>query len=222
MGTGYVALKGNNEIEALGNLVTQIKDIYKEVYPAGYARSNHLFKYIDDNTDKNNTLKTFLSNIMECFDANIDYFADFDLVFDKSEKSLEIKGDAGDSFPTEQWVNLLIKTFPNLTFFFVGEMLTYDFCGMEWHIYEGGKCIDSEFHSYDVGDISVEYHSLIDEFIDCLSKLVRINISIWRLENDNKQLLKKEEMTEKTTRRRLEKISKKIEETVNSLYGKKE
>jgi hypothetical protein len=216
MASGYVVFKGKDtEIEMVEHLIAQIKDIYKEVcngYPVGSMRAKRLIEYLGESPEKNELLKTFVSNIEQFFGSGLDYFADYQLIFDNSKKSLDIGGKLGHLFPTDEWADLLGKTFPGLSFFFIGEMFNDIACGMEWYIYKEGKCVDSENYVYNIEYLDEEKESLQGEWMDCVEKLVDAEISIWELTDGDGQLLRDAEEAKKAAKRELEIISKKLQE----------
>jgi hypothetical protein len=208
MAAGYVVFKGKDtEIEVIEHLIAQINDIYNEVcngYPDGSMRANRLIEFLGDSSEENEILNIFISNIKGSFEAELDYFADYQLVFDNSKKSLDIGGRLGDPFLTDKWVDSLSKTFPGLSFFFVGEMFNEIVCGMEWYIYKEGKCIDSEDHVYNIECLDEEKEASKEELMDCIAKLAHAKISLWKLTDGDEQLLKDAEEIAKAARRELE------------------
>jgi len=206
-----VYFKGKEyEIEEVRFLFAQINDIYEGARSSKISRCDILFKYLNDNSDKNKMLNAFLSNYYECFFGfDIHYFAMYDLTFDQSEKTLGILEHFSDVFLIEEWIDLLIKTFPNISFFFVGEYYWTERIGMNYYIYEEGKYVEYEEHFYDTSYGSGDYG---DEFLRCVEKLVRAEISVWKLSGGNEQLLKDAEVTAKAARQEYEIIIKQIEE----------
>jgi hypothetical protein len=73
-------------------------------------------------------------------------FDEYALFFDRSINLLEIEYPRLGDFPTYIWKDALKETFPGLSFFIVGEIMTEVAWGVEWKAYQDGVCISSEEH----------------------------------------------------------------------------
>jgi hypothetical protein len=233
MSTGGVYFRGNKaDLDIVEDLINQLPGFSEE----------------DFNTilNENNLLKTFFTKFSDYYgdaDGDVDYMlyeiTDHIFSFERLGENLlfldigyEGRDFGAGEFPSEEWAYALSETFPNLSFFLAGDIVSNDNAsgGINCFIYENGKCIESELFYYSEDDLETDLTETdldsisgidatdydFDLILDILKgyavELVRAKAEVWKITENNELLMQKtKELTE---------INDKFEEYLSSLYNK--
>jgi hypothetical protein len=232
MSTGGVYFRGNKaDLDIVEDLINQFLDLLGE-------------EEEDFNTilNENNLLKTLFTKFSDYYD-DVDYMRDeiTDHIFSFNRLGenllfLDIGHEGRDlgagEFPSEEWAYALSETFPNLSFFLAGDIVNNDDAGggIDYFIYENGKCIESElfyYSEYDlendindtdldsisgIDDTDYDFDSILDILKENAVELVRAKAEVWKITENNELLMQKtKELTE---------IEDKFKKYLSSLYNK--
>jgi hypothetical protein len=167
MSCGSVYFRGNDtDIEAVKSLVDMINMVFKKLPEIAIVSKSEelvslLYEQLDNSTDENNILKKFLNNAVEYYGIKDKYDALSEIAFhtydyDKSENLLNI-GYWSVSYPGEfdnyAWASILSATFPNLSFFLIGDCYNDYLRGFVWDIYKDGKLFSKEERGYELDEL---------------------------------------------------------------------
>jgi hypothetical protein len=228
MSTGGVYFRGNKtDLDIVKDLINQL--------PVSEEDFNTI-------SNENNLLKVFVTKFLDYYD-DVDYMCDeiTDHIFSFErlgenllflDMGYEGRDFGTGEFPSEAWAYALSETFPNLSFFLAGDIVSNDDAsgGINYFIYENGKCIESECFYYSEDDLendinTTDFDSIndidatdydFDSILDILKgnavELVRAKAEVWKITENNELLMQKtKELTE---------IKDKFEKYLSSLYNK--
>jgi hypothetical protein len=117
---------------------------------------------LDNTSDENSIMNKFLSNSIEYYGGEYKYDALSEVAFHtydytKSENCLDIgywSVTGAGAFDNDAWANILSKTFPNLSFFLIGDCFSDYLKGFVWDIYKDGKFFSEEDRAYELDELN--------------------------------------------------------------------
>jgi hypothetical protein len=203
MSTGGVYFRGDKaDLDRVDDLINQIDELPDLDEPSD------LEEYLNNMSNENNILKTFLINFIDNGDIDwvFEEVGQHSYGLEKLEDNLvflEIESGYGliyrddGEFLSEEWADALSKTFPNLSFFLAGD-IKYGgaVCGIYYFIYEDGKCIETERYCYtdddiEINDNNTDIYSVLDTLTEYAIDLVRAKAEVWKITENNELFLQK-------------------------------
>jgi hypothetical protein len=135
---GSIVFKGPGaDIDVIERLVAKIGDVPQSGWPVP-ARAANIRNILNGTSGENERIKTLITNLAACFECGADSeswdLTEYALFFDRSINWLEVEYHCLSVFPTGEWESALKETFPSLSFFIVGEIMTEAAWGVEWKV----------------------------------------------------------------------------------------